>query len=184
MKETKELCEAVEKLDSSYMTITSSDRMVKQSEDLNRYNEALMKLGSRLSEIEIPEEYEQPIEEAQRYKNITFVENRAAVEGAMNTIVEALEKLDRINFKKLQPEYLSKLVHLLIALCRQGNQQIHNDISLIAQLDRDAFDFIQAHEKLEAFKNSNAALQKHSKNQRAELRKQMKKIDSLQEERN
>ena len=62
--------------------------------------------------------------------------------------------------------------------------QIQSNTSLIAQLDRDAFDFIDAHEKLEAVRKYNLALLKDLKNNKAEQKRLTKKIDDLQDERN
>ena len=51
-------------------------------------------------------------------------------------------------------------------------------------MDRDAFDFINAHEKLEAAKKFNVALQGEVNKFRSEQKKHTKKIDGLQEDRN
>ena len=180
LKDTQEFYETIEKLNKTYEVILSTDRTVKQSEELKRYNRALNKLGDRVGEIDIPEEYKGKSEETENIRNITFVENRGNVEDALNSTVDALDQLDRIELKNLPSEYLVKLVHILVTLCRQGNVQIQSDISLIAQLDRDAFDFINAHEKLEAAKKFNVVIQGEVKFYRSEQKKHTKMIDDLQ----
>ena len=49
-----------------------------------------------MSEIDIPEEYKGKSEETENIRNITFVENRVNVEEALNSTVDALDQLDRI----------------------------------------------------------------------------------------
>ena len=61
--------------------------------------------------------------------------------------------------------------------------QIKSNNSLIAQLDRDAFDFVDSHEKLEAVRKYNLALLNDLKKERSAQKKLTKKINELQDER-
>jgi len=105
------------------------------------------------------------------------------MEDTLNTTTDVLDQLYKVELKNLPAEYRARLVRLLTALCKQGNNQIQSDISLIAQLDRDCFDFINAHEKLEAFRNYNAVLLSEVSEYMAEQKKYLDKIDELQENR-
>ena len=101
----------------------------------------------------------------------------------MNTSIDALEQLDKIELRNLSPEYLEKLVHIQVALCRHGNIQIKSNNSLIAQLDRDAFDYVDAHDKLEVVRKYNLALLTYLKEERT-AQKKLSNINDLQDEKN
>ena len=171
----------VTQLNNTFQSRSNTDLNEKQSEELKRYNKVFQKLADRVSKFDIPEEYRGNIEELENMKNITFVKDRENMEETLNTTMDALDHLYVVELHNLPSEYLAKLVRLLIALCKQGNLQIQSDISLIAQLDRDAFDFINAHEKLEAFKNYNAVLLDEVKVYKTEQKKHLDKIDELHE---
>ena len=79
-------------------------------------------------------------------KGVKFVENGEKIEENLDTTTEALEELQTEDFETLTTDQLVKLVKLLVELCRQNNNQIQSDISLIAQLDKDCFELLAAHE--------------------------------------
>jgi len=92
-----------------------------------------------------------------------------------------LDQLYTGELQTLPTDYLVRLVKLLIALCKQSNSQIQSDISLIAQLDRDCFDFIAAHEQLEALRNYNAVLLSEAEIYKADQKSHFEMIYELQE---
>ena len=114
-------------------------------------------------------------------KSITFVRDRENLEETLNTTTEALDQLYTGDLQTLPTDYLVRLVKLLIVLCKQSNSQIQSDISLIAQLDRDCFDFIAAHEQLEALRSYNAVLESEAETYKAEQRSYFQKVEELQE---
>merc|ERR1712105_507401 len=55
-------------------------------------------------------------------------------------------------------EELITLIRKLVEVCKGNNKQIQSDISLISQLDKECFELLEAHEKLEAMRRYNATL--------------------------
>ena len=106
------------------------------------------------------------------------------MDSALDTTVEALEEMNKIELKKLPIDTLEKLVLILVALCRHNSKKIQSNNSLIAQLDGDLFDFAGTHEQLEAINKYSCSLLTELENEKAEQKKLVRKISDLQDERN
>ena len=91
-------------------------------------------------------------------RNITFTTARVENDASLNKTVGILDQLENLNLTDLPAEYLANLVRLLAAMCRRDNRQIQTDISLIAQLDRDACDLANTHDILDTVRRHNEYL--------------------------
>ena len=138
----------------------------------------------RAREIKIPEGFQSTSEDIVELRGMTFIKYKAEMDSALDITVEALEEMKKVDLKKLPLETLEKLVLILVTLCKQNNERIKSNNSLIAQLDGDLFDYAGTHEKLEAIDNYSKSLVEQLNKEKAENGKLAIQMNKVQEERN
>ena len=179
-KERKRIYKILDRLNDTFSTSMVVENTESQSVELTKYNEALKKLAERVSKIKVPSVHRRSIKEVEEIKNITFTKDRENMEETLNTTTEALNQLNAGDLQTLPRDQIVRMVKVLIALCKQNNSQIQSDISLIAQLDWDCFDFVAAHEQLEALRSYNVVLENEAETNRTEQKSLFQSINDLQ----
>ena len=73
LKDTEKIYDTIDRLNKTHFEALLADRSVQTSEEINKYNDALNTLGSRVGKIEVPAEYIGRTEETNNIRNITFI---------------------------------------------------------------------------------------------------------------
>ena len=103
-KESQALYDTMSNLNKTHFDTVKAEAEEEQTEDLIRYTKTLILLVERVGEIEVPAEFSGQTDETDDMRKIIFIKNKAEVGIALDTSIEALEQLDRIELKKNYPQ--------------------------------------------------------------------------------
>ena len=184
VKEAIALHGTVKDLNKSYRGIVTAETNEYQAETIIKYNNRTNAIVEKARSIEIPEGYLSTSEDIEELKGMTFIKYKADMDTALDTTMEALDEMRKVDLKKLPVEILEKLILILVTLGKQNNKRIKSNNSLIAQLDGDLFDFAGTHEKLEAIDKYSKTLVEQLSKERAENGRLAIQLNRVQEERN